>query len=143
VIETAGEAERARGASGVFRAATAPAAKAPPKGSAELRAMLFEAAHQAARANHPLNPYFRKVCPKHGYRMAVVAVAHRLCRILYSMLKNRTNFDVGKLGVEKGPFRRTAQHPVPPQGGPDRDDQRLTELPQHPSREDRTKTSSR
>jgi hypothetical protein len=39
--------------------------------------------------------------------MAVVAVAHRLCRILYSMLKNRTNFDVGKLGVEKGPFRRT------------------------------------
>jgi transposase len=80
------------------------------KGSAQLRAMLCEAAHQAARANHPLNPYFRKVCAKHGYRMAVVAVAHRLCRILYSMLKNRTNFDVGKLGVEKGPFRRTAQH---------------------------------
>jgi hypothetical protein len=42
--------------------------------------------------------------------MAVIAVAHRLCRILYSMLKNRTNFDIGKLGVEKGPFRRTAQH---------------------------------
>jgi transposase len=80
------------------------------KGSGELRAMLCEAAHQAARANHPLNPYFRKLCAKHGYRMAVVAVAHRLCRILYSMLKNRTNFDVGKLGVEKGPFRRTAQH---------------------------------
>ena len=80
------------------------------KGSGELRAMLCEAAHHAARANHPLNPYFRKLCAKRGYRMAVMAVAHRLCRILYSMLKNRTNFDVGKLGVEKGPFRRTAQH---------------------------------
>jgi hypothetical protein len=45
--------------------------------------------------------------------MAVMAVAHRLCRILYSMLKNRTNFDVGKLEVEKGPFRRTAQRPRP------------------------------
>lgn len=80
------------------------------KGSGELRAMLCEAAHHAARANHPLNPYFRKLCAKRGYRMAVMAVAHRLCRILYSMLKNRTNFDVGKLGVEKGPLRRTAQH---------------------------------
>jgi transposase len=80
------------------------------KGSAELRAMLCEAAHHAARANHPLNPYFRKLCAKRGYRMAVMAVAHRLCRILYSMLKNRTNFDVGRLAVEKGPFRRTAEH---------------------------------
>jgi transposase len=80
------------------------------KGSGELRAMLCEAAHHAARPHHPLNPYFRKLCAKRGYRMAVMAVAHRLCRILYSMLKNRTNFDVGKLAIEKGPFRRTAQH---------------------------------
>jgi transposase IS116/IS110/IS902 family protein len=80
------------------------------KGSGELRAMLCEAAHHAARSNHPLNPYFRKLCAKRGYKMAVMAVAHRLCRILYAMLKNRTHFDVGKLGVEKGPFRRTAQH---------------------------------
>lgn len=79
------------------------------KGSGELRTMLCEAAHHAARANHPLNPYFRKLCAKRGYKMAVIAVAHRLCRILYSMLKNRTYFDVKKLRVEKGPFRRTVQ----------------------------------
>jgi len=48
------------------------------RGSGELRAMLGEAAHHAARANHPLNPYFRKLCAKRGYRMTVMAVAHRL-----------------------------------------------------------------
>jgi transposase len=94
------------------------------KGSGELRAMLCEAAHHAARANHPLNPYFRKLCAKRGYRMAVMAVAHRLCRILYSMLKNRTNFDVGKPWCREGalPAHRAAS--LPPQGGHDRDDQR-------------------
>ncbi|MGH7820159.1 MAG: IS110 family transposase, partial [Candidatus Binatia bacterium] len=77
--------------------------KITKKGSGELRAMLCEAAHHASRPTNPLNPYFRKLCAKHGYRMAVIAVAHRLCRILYSMMKNRSDFDVAKLGVEKGP----------------------------------------
>jgi len=80
------------------------------KGSAELRAMLCEAAHHASRRTHPLNPYFRKLCAKHGYKMATIAVAHRLCRIIYAMMKNRTNFDERKLGVERGPFQRTAEH---------------------------------
>jgi transposase len=79
------------------------------KGSGELRAMLCEAAHHASRPNHPLNPYFRKLCAKRGYRMAVVAVAHRLCRILYSMLRHRTVFDPRRLNVERGPFRRTTE----------------------------------
>ena len=38
--------------------------------------------------------------------MAVVAVAHRLCRILFAMLRDGKDFDVGKLGVERGPFER-------------------------------------
>jgi len=84
--------------------------KITKKGSGELRAMLCEAAHHAARPKHPLNPYFRKLCAKHGYKMGVIAVAHRLCRILYAMLKNRTDFDERKLAVEKGPFRRTTEH---------------------------------
>jgi transposase len=84
--------------------------KITKQGSAELRAMLCEAAHHAAHRNHPLNPYFRKLAAKHGYKMAVVAVAHRLCRILYSMLKHQTDFDVGKLAVERGPFNRQSQH---------------------------------
>ena len=39
--------------------------------------------------------------------MAVIAVAHRLCRIMFAMLRQHTDFDVGKLGIEVGPFTRT------------------------------------
>ena len=77
------------------------------RGSGELRAMLCEAAHHASRPDHPLNPYFAKLCAKRGYRVAVIAVAHRLCRIIFAMLRQRTEFDVSKLGLEVGPFTRT------------------------------------
>ena len=41
-------------------------------------------------------------------RVAVVAVAHRLCRILFALLRDGVEFDVAKLAVEEGPFRRTS-----------------------------------
>jgi transposase len=74
------------------------------RGSPELRSMLCEAAHHAAKPRHPLNPFFARVCAKHGYRKATIAVAHRLLRISYAMLRKGIDFDVGKLGVEAGPF---------------------------------------
>lgn len=77
------------------------------RGSAELRAILCEAAHHARRPAHPLNPYFRKICGRHGYKVAAVAVAHRLARIIFAMLRDQVDFDVGKLGVEVGPFAHT------------------------------------
>lgn len=77
------------------------------RGSKELRAMLCEAAHHARRLSNPLQPYFAKLCARRGYRMAIVAVAHRLCRILYAMLRSETNFDVTRLAVEEGHFERT------------------------------------
>ena len=80
------------------------------RGSTELRAMLCEAAHHACLPSHPLNPYFRSLCVRRGYKMAVVAVAHRLCRILWAMLKRKTTFDPHKLNIEVGPFERTTEH---------------------------------
>jgi transposase len=77
------------------------------QGSGELRAMLCEAAQHARRADHPLNPHFAALCAKRGYRMAVVAVAHRLCRIMFAMLRTTTDFDIKQLGIEEGPFTRT------------------------------------
>lgn len=77
------------------------------RGSGELRAMLCEAAHHAGRPSHPLNPYFAQLCVRRGYKMAVVAVAHRLCRILYAMLRQGTDFDLSRLGVEQGHFEHT------------------------------------
>ena len=77
------------------------------RGSRELRAMLCEAAHHARRADHPLNPYFATLCARRGYKLATVAVAHRLCRIAFAMLRHRTNFDPRRLGLQEGPFTTT------------------------------------
>ncbi len=84
-----------------------PSGRITRRGSAELRGLLCEAAHHARRPTHPLNPYFAKLCARRGYRMAVLAVAHRLARIIYAMLRHRTDFDATKLGLECGHFEFT------------------------------------
>jgi transposase len=76
------------------------------RGSPEMRAMLCEAAHQARHSDHPLHPYFAALAARRGYKMAITAVAHRLCRIAFRMLRTRTEFDVTKLGVEYAPHTR-------------------------------------
>jgi transposase len=70
------------------------------RGSAELRAMLCEAAHHVANVRHPLNPYFTRICARHGFKKAVVCVAQRLARILYQMWRNEEDLDLNKLNVE-------------------------------------------
>jgi hypothetical protein len=77
------------------------------RGSAELRAMLCAAAHHARRTAHPLHPYFARLGTRRGYKAAVVAVAHRLCRILFAMLRDGTDFSVTRTGLEQGAFERT------------------------------------
>jgi transposase len=76
------------------------------KGSGELRAMLREAAHHAGRPQHPLHPYFVRLCARRGYKTATIAVAHRLCRIIFAMLRNKADFDASKLRIEHGPFEQ-------------------------------------
>ncbi len=74
------------------------------RGNPELRSMLVEAAHHARRPHHPLNPFFSRLCAQKGYKIAAVAVAHRLLRVLWAMLKNGTDFEPTMCGVEEGPF---------------------------------------
>lgn len=76
------------------------------RGSSELRSMLCEAAHHAARSNNPFNPFFAGIAARRGYKMAVVAVAHRICRILYAMLRRSTDFNLNQLGIEEGRFEQ-------------------------------------
>ena len=61
--------------------------------------LLCEAAHHSANARHPLNPYFRRINARHGYKKAVVAVAQRLARILFQMWRKGQGFDVSQLNV--------------------------------------------
>ena len=63
------------------------------RGPAELRAMLCEAAQHARRPGHPLHAFFVRLCARRGYKMAVTATAHRLCRILFAMLRDGRPFD--------------------------------------------------
>jgi hypothetical protein len=70
--------------------------------------MLCEAAHHACRPGSPFHPYFSSLCVRRGYKMAVVAVAHRLCRIRYAMLRHGTDFDLNRLAVERGRFEHTS-----------------------------------
>ncbi len=66
-------------------------------GSSELRAMLVQAVHTARRASSPLNPLLRRLALRLGTRRAVIALAHRLCRVLWAMLRHKTVFDASKL----------------------------------------------
>ena len=89
------------------------------RGSSELRAMLCETAHHARLRSHPLNPHFARICARRGYKAAVIAVAHRLCRILFAMLRDAHDFDPARAGVEPGSFTRSATYcyrltPAPP-----------------------------
>jgi len=68
-------------------------------GSPELRSILCEVAHQAAKAHHPLNPYWRRIMVKQGYKKAIVAIAHRVARILFQMWQHNEPFDVTRLNV--------------------------------------------
>ena len=69
--------------------------------------MLCEAAQHARRPSHPLHPYFLKLRARRGYKSAVVAVAHRLCRVLYALLRDGADFQPSRLGIEEGPFTPT------------------------------------
>lgn len=55
----------------------------------------------------PFHPYFMKLCARRGYKSAIIAVAHRLCRLLYALLRDGTGFQPTRLGVEEGPFTQT------------------------------------
>ena len=81
------------------------------RGASELRAMLCQSAQHARRPDHPLHPYFARLCAARGYKLAVVAVAHRLCRILFAMLRDETEFHVRHLGIEAGSFETRVVRP--------------------------------
>jgi hypothetical protein len=69
--------------------------------------MLCQAAHHASHPNHPLHPSFAQHCARRGYKRALIAVAHRLCRIMYAMWRDGRDLDVGRLALERGSFERT------------------------------------
>ena len=68
--------------------------------------MLCEAAHQASRKNNPLKPQFSRLCAKHGYKPATIAIAHRLLRIIYAMLRDGRPFELERITAARPPPKR-------------------------------------
>jgi hypothetical protein len=50
------------------------------------------AAQSLARSNSALGAFYRRIKARHGAQQAVAATAHKLARIIYFMLKNRTSY---------------------------------------------------
>lgn len=63
-----------------------------------LATALRMAAQSLNRVESPLGDWFRRMRAKLGPAGAVTAAAHKLTRILYTMIKTRTAFDPTKLG---------------------------------------------
>jgi len=71
-----------------------------PKGNRYMRRVLAEAAHAAVRAKGShFQAVFRRLLPRLGYKGAIGAVAHRLCRLVWKILHEGVRY------VEQGAYR--------------------------------------
>lgn len=68
------------------------------KANSRLANALRMAAQSYHRSDSPIGDWFRRIRAKLGTKAAVTAAAHKLARILYTMVKNRTPFDPSRLG---------------------------------------------
>ena len=63
------------------------------KGNKYLRRVLNQAAHAAVKKNGShFQPVFRRLLPRLGYQSAVWAIAHRLCRVVWKILREGVRF---------------------------------------------------
>jgi transposase len=63
------------------------------KGNRYLRRILNQAAHAAVKKNGShLQTVFRRLLPRLGYKSAIWAMAHRLCRLVWKILHQRVRF---------------------------------------------------
>jgi len=62
-------------------------------GKNRLAVALKKAAFGLARSHSPMGRYYQKMRAKLGPAQAIVATAHKLARILYTMIKNQVEYD--------------------------------------------------
>jgi len=63
------------------------------KGNKYLRRLLSQAAHAAVKKNGShFQAVFRRLLPRLGYQSAIWAIAHRLCRVLWKILREGVRF---------------------------------------------------
>jgi transposase len=69
-----------------------------PKGNRQMRRLLNQAAQSAVKTKGSVfEVTFSRLMPRLGYKQAIWAIAHRLCRLLWLILHNKVNYE------ERGP----------------------------------------
>ena len=69
-----------------------------PKGNSTMRRLLNQAAQSAVKVQGSIfDITFRKLLPRLGYKQAIWAIAHRLCRLLWMILHQGIRYE------ERGP----------------------------------------
>lgn len=69
-----------------------------PKGNKNMRRLLNQAAQSAVKTKGSIfEVTFRRLLPRLGYKQAIWAIAHRLCRLLWLILHKRVRYE------ERGP----------------------------------------
>jgi transposase len=64
-----------------------------PKRKNPVGQILKQAANSLKANKSPLGFYFRRIQAKNGYLGAIVATANKIARIIYTMVKNKTEYD--------------------------------------------------
>jgi transposase len=63
------------------------------------------AAQSLARAKNWLGAFFRRIQSRHGFAVAVKATAAKLARIVYAMIKNKTDYDAPDVNYYEQRYR--------------------------------------
>ena len=82
-----------------------------PKGNRPMRRLLNQAAHAAIKVKGSIfDVTFRRLLPRLGYKQAIWAIAHRLCRVLWLILHQGVRYQERGLEVSaKSKRTRTAR----------------------------------
>ena len=79
------------------------------RGNSTLRAVLVECAHAAARTHDcQFRGYHRALTVRRGYKRATVATAHKMLRVIYSVLRSETPYRDPETNYEAIMVRRNA-----------------------------------
>ena len=79
------------------------------RGNSTLRAVLVECAHAAARTHDcQFRGYHRALTVRRGHKRATVATAHKMLRVIYSVLRSRTPYRDPETDYEALMVRRNA-----------------------------------
>ncbi|MEO7778439.1 MAG: IS110 family transposase, partial [Fibrobacteria bacterium] len=84
-----------------------------PKGNRQMRGLLNQAAHSAVKTKGSIfEVTFRRLLPRVGYKQAIWAIAHRLCRLLWLILHKGVTYQERGPAVSAKSIRRRASRMI-------------------------------